>query len=935
MYERTLKPLRETARSEPLDERARRMYDTPPEIPQAVVDDLAPDCFDFLTEAFVPVPPAPAPSVLYTLLGETYFLNGRVSDLTTEQKNGVLRCLNLPNGIRMMNVEIDSVNELAILELHFFNINFLKEIVDKYTADKNSAKYIFPISGGVRLRAGDALGQVQVDSSATLSQPAIEMPDEDKPVLKLIVQPIGDYSTYTLELHSSGLNDAIFDPLFSEIGFKFRPGCFNTNCAPEWEIAPPPLEEPDIDYLAKDYDSFRLTMIAAMMKRVPGWQATSEADLDMVLAELFSAAADELSDYQDRVMNETYLSSARKRVSIARHARLMDYHIHQGNQASTWLAIEIEHDQGILKQFELNKNLKVWTGESKLDGVNKTDSENSVVFISKNEEAQIVHQLLNSIGLYTWEDSIPVLKAGSTRADLKLFDKLYADDDDVEKATDETSAKAVRDLIIDGEIKYLLIQEHLNPANGIFTGRDPSKRQLLKLKKDAAALRDPITNEWFVRVNWEKTDALRRDYCFTVDCPADSNGTAIGKVENVSLFHGNLVEVFHGRREISIFKEKLEKSENLVFLPDTPLEFYYKKTRWGTICRLPETALAYQITPSGGDVPPVSTLIVEVEEAGGGKDFWDEVPSLIHSDDSDENGDHFVVETDENRRSLIRFGNGINGKELSENAIVRCEYQYGEPLEGNIGADMLVNFELATIDAMPNTLQIRSIWNPFDVTNGRDIEPVMEIIRRVPEAFRSRQLRAVTLADYVARAQEIEGVSRAAAKYGWTGSWRTVRLTIDPLGTNELADELRVRVENYLDAVRLIGEDIEIRPPKFVPLEIKIGVCVLPDVWREDVSFVLEQEFSTGWTPDGRAGFFHPDRWTFGQPLFESQIIARIMQVVGIDHVISVNIKRWSEATPGGKFFTKLRHNEIIEVLNDPDHQERGFIEFEVKGGRQ
>jgi len=60
-------------------------------------------------------------------------------------------------------------------------------------------------------------------------------------------------------------------------------------------------------------------------------------DADQVLLELFCAAGDELSDYQDRVMNEAYLGTARKRVSVARHARLMDYHIHQGNQAGTWL----------------------------------------------------------------------------------------------------------------------------------------------------------------------------------------------------------------------------------------------------------------------------------------------------------------------------------------------------------------------------------------------------------------------------------------------------------------------------------------------------------------------------------------------------------------------------------------------------------------------
>src|SRR6185369_756173 len=133
--------------------------------------------------------------------------------------------------------------------------------------------------------------------------------------------------------------------------------------APDWEPGERPLDEPAIDYLAKDYDSFRHTMIAAMMQRVPEWQTSSEADLDQVLLDLFSAAADELSDYQDRVMNEAYLSSARKRVSLARHARLMDYHIHQGNQASTWLALEV--DPLSPAEFELQPGLLVWAGAEK------------------------------------------------------------------------------------------------------------------------------------------------------------------------------------------------------------------------------------------------------------------------------------------------------------------------------------------------------------------------------------------------------------------------------------------------------------------------------------------------------------------------------------------------------------------------------------------
>jgi hypothetical protein len=611
----------------------------------------------------------------------------------------------------------------------------------------------------------------------------------------------------------------------------------------------------------------------------------------------------------------------------------MDYHIHQGNQATTWLALEIEHETGT-KEFELFDDLKAWAGESVYDGTNKTESESAIVFHARNGQPQILHQFLNNIGLYTWSDAIPVLKAGSTQADLKLYNRFYLGDSAIQPENSQAAAETVRDLICNGSVPYLLIQEHLNPKTGFQAGRDPAKRQLLKLiagETGAEALRDPITDEWFVRVRWEKNDALRRDFCFTVECPAISNGTEIGKVENVSLFHANLIEVSHGRLQKNVFKDA---GEILQINPNAPLEFYYERTRWGAICRLPEKFLAYRNTPAGGDAPPISTLRVAVEQTGGGTDAWDEVPNLIHSDDSDENGDHFMVETDEHWRSVVRFGNGVNGKELPDGAVVRCEYQFGEPLEGNVGAEKIVNFAPDSIVSAPADLQIRSCRNPFDVISGADREPVAEIIRRVPEAYRARQLRAVTTADYVARAEEVEGVARAAARYAWTGSWRTVRVTIDPTGTNELADDLRQRVAEHLEAVRLIGEDIEIRPPRFIPLEILVKVCAAPDTWIEDIRFILEQEFSTGWLPDGRRGFFHPDAWTFGQALHASQITGRAMQIKGVEHVVQISIKRWNSPFSALNAFTKLNHNEIIEVLSDPDFLERGSIKFQVKGGR-
>jgi hypothetical protein len=647
-------------------------------------------------------------------------------------------------------------------------------------------------------------------------------------------------------------------------------------------------------------------MMSWMGQNVPGWQPTSEADLDQTLLELFSAAADELSDYQDRVMNEAYLLRARKRVSIARHARLMDYHIHQGNQASTWLALTVD------TAGEIDTKFQAATGENVEDA-------NAVVFmphaIKKNGEVQdkfTIDPLLNEIGLYTWNDAVPALAAGTTQADLQL------------KTSGQTAAETVQNLIRDGKVTHLLIQEHRNPLTGEKRGRDPSKRQLVKLlpgDDGATAKKDPVTNKWYVRVFWEAEDKLTTNYCFTVECP--------DTVPDVSLFHGNLVKVYQGSPYSIPFKEKPTDPDVLLVSTDK----YYERLaplgrsskNRGAVCELPEGPLAYKDTKSGGDFKPESTLQINIKSSGL-EEEWEEVISLIHSD---EQADHFMVETDELGRSWIRFGDGVNGRELPEDAEVECAYQIAYGPDGNIGADALKAFDK---DDYP---EVKTIWNPFDVTNGSAPEPVEEIIRRVPQAYLYNQLRAITLQDYIDRAEEAKGVSKAAARYMWTGSWRTVQVTIDPVGTTTLKDELREAVFKHLDAVRLIGEDLEIRAPEYVPLDIIVSLCIHPDYWPEDIRFLLDETFSENYTSAGQQGFFHPDRWTFGQSLRASEITGRVQAVQGVDHITQISMKRWHQSGDGTADIITVKPNEIIQVQNDPDHMEKGFIKFNVLGGRQ
>ncbi|HTM22548.1 MAG TPA: hypothetical protein VL172_18630, partial [Kofleriaceae bacterium] len=142
-------------------------------------------------------------------------------------------------------------------------------------------------------------------------------------------------------------------------------------------------------------------------------------------------------------------------------------------------------------------------------------------------------------------------------------------------------------------------------------------------------------------------------------------------------------------------------------------------------------------------------------------------------------------------------------------------------------------------------------------------------------------------------------------------------------------------VADRLAPLLLIGDDLEIRAPRYVPLHIRLDVCLHPDYWAEDVRADIEAELSDGYTADGRPGLFHPDAWTFGQPLHASEVIGRVQSVEGVAHVVAVDLQRYREPTPGPGDRIEVAAFEIVQVHNDPDDMERGLIEIAtLRGGR-
>jgi hypothetical protein len=87
-------------------------------------------------------------------------------------------------------------------------------------------------------------------------------------------------------------------------------------------------------------------MLDRLSQLLPGWAGTSEADLGVTLVELIAYIGDRLSYQQDAVTTEAYLGTARSRVSLRRHALLVDYHVHDGANARAWIQLQVAGEPG-------------------------------------------------------------------------------------------------------------------------------------------------------------------------------------------------------------------------------------------------------------------------------------------------------------------------------------------------------------------------------------------------------------------------------------------------------------------------------------------------------------------------------------------------------------------------------------------------------------
>ena len=241
----------------------------------------------------------------------------------------------------------------------------------------------------------------------------------------LVVRPAsdGDFSTYRLMLvmdpKSQDSPPPGFDLILSRMDFSFKVDCpSDFDCQAQASCPTESFQEPAIDYMAKDYESFRQIILDKLTMLIQDWRDTSAADMSIMLTELLAYLGDQLSYYQDAVATEAYLGTARKRISIRRHARLLDYRMHDGCNARAWVVINTDPSYNgppilVPGPRGPNPGTQLLTG-----GIGDIETASIGATTFETMYDLTVHKTRNEIHFYSWGERKCCLPKGATSATL-------------------------------------------------------------------------------------------------------------------------------------------------------------------------------------------------------------------------------------------------------------------------------------------------------------------------------------------------------------------------------------------------------------------------------------------------------------------------------------------------------------------------------------
>jgi hypothetical protein len=704
---------------------------------------------------------------------------------------------------------------------------------------------------------------------------------EWRPVLMLRIPGRGDHSTYTLGLSGGHA----LDPYFRDVQFSFFVFCPSpADCRGLGELCPVPDDPlPAIDYLAKDYESFRQALSDYSAQRYPQWRERAEADFGMVLLEALSAIGDDLSYIQDRSHLQGSIDTATERRAIVRLAGLVDYEPASVTSARTTLQCNV-------------------TGSTLPVGVRVTAlaaDGSEVPFeigtgIRDTSSYQVSPRWNSGIEPYWWDDRDRCLRSGAT--------SMYV-------AGQGFGFFAGQMLLID--------------TAGATTA-DPPIRQFVQLT-NIEETTDPLFTEQITKITWRLEDALQAHHDLTR-----------------TLVAGNLVPATQGLRHSEMFaiqRAPLANPTMQLAVARLGPNSTASAPQWQYLYTMNAEPLAYLRNADGQIQPEILVTRIGAEPRP-----WTWVSSLLQAGEFEEK---FTIDPggwrpvaklsagvaydyDGSDGATIRFGDGVFGELPSDGDVFEARYRESLGAIGCVPADSVTGID----PVWAGTLVSAS--NPFAADGGADAETDEQVRQRAPQAFRAITYRAVRPEDYNAAAMRLNWTLRAGTVFRWTGSWITIFVTADPKDAGAISRDQHVQLSGMLNRSRLAGYEVYAPAPRYVSFDLRILVCAKPNVFRGDVYSGIERALRPMRYPDGTFGFFYFNNFRLGTPFERGRLEAAIQEVPGVAGVLSIQYRRRGQTSGFSDLppIIPFGSGEIFRMDNDANHPERGSYRTQVEGGK-
>jgi hypothetical protein len=734
-------------------------------------------------------------------------------------------------------------------------------------------------------------------------QAAVPVERRDR-VLVVRTTTRGDLSGYLLRVvaaDGASLPPDLDAPLAQD-RFAFSVECPSAlDCVAD-AVVPAPGPSPLLDYLARDYPALRRRLLDRMAALIPGWTDTAAADVGVTLLELMAYLGDDYAYRQDAAAVEAYLTTARQRTSVRRHARLLGYPLGDGCSARGWLALSAEAEVDLPRGSAVADGGRV---PAPPGGRAPSAAVDAGAIVFETTRAVRLLPARNAIPLHGWGDAAHALPAGATAA----FLAVPPGPDPELRAGD------------------VLVLAELPPGGGDPRLGDPLHRQAVRLARDPVVVPDArAPGVTVLEFRWVAEDALDHPLVVTERGP---DGLPVARAVALA----NVVLADAGA---TIADEELDQ------VPDGGAYDAAPRPPYRPRLDRPGVAFVDPVDPLAGPAGGASSARAAATTVPGrarasvglddGRRGWRVRRDLLGSARLDA---HFVVETDDAGVAWLRFGSGVHGRRPAALTRFHASYRLGSGAAGNVAPNALVEPLLLPDGTAP--FAGVTAWNPLAATGGHDPEDPRAVQQVAPQAFRS-QKRAVTADDHARVAEAVGGVQRAVARRRWTGSWPTVEVTVDAVAARAGDPAVRDAVLAALETRRLAGVDVEVTRTLWVPLFLALAGCVLPGHRAPDVAARVLAELSTGVLPDGRRGLFHPDRLTFGQPVLLADVVAAAMGVPGVAWVDVIGFRRLDapDADTAANLAAgqvTLAPGEVARCDSDPSLPEFGRVEVDLGGG--